>query len=119
MKQNSDSLLFDADDAYIGRRIKDAREEFGLTQEKLGDAVGVEANYINRLENGKKHASDQLLRRIGKVTCKPMSFFYGDAPLLKDSSDREKKIVLMFRDGSLYQKDLMEALMTVVLSISR
>ena len=111
MKQNSDSLLFDADDAYIGRRIKDAREEFGLTQEKLGDAVGVEANYINRLENGKKHASDQLLRRIGKVTCKPMSFFYGDAPLLKDFSERENS-------GSLYEKDLIEAIMNDVLSIS-
>lgn len=118
MKQNSDSLLFDADDAYIGRRIKDAREEFGLTQEKLGDAVGVEANYINRLENGKKHASDQLLRRIGKVTCKPMSFFYGDAPLLKDSSEREKRIVMMFRSGSLYEKDLIETIMNDVLSIS-
>lgn len=118
MKQNSDSLLFDADDAYIGRRIREAREEFGLTQEKLGDAVGVEANYINRLENGKKHASDKLLRRIGKVTCKPMSFFYGDAPLLKDSSEREKRIVLMFRSGSLYEKDLIETIMNDVLSIS-
>ena len=118
MKQNSDSLLFDADDAYIGRRIREAREEFGLTQEKLGDAVGVEANYINRLENEKKHASDKLLRRIGKVTCKPMSFFYGDAPLLKDSSEREKRIVLMFRSGSLYEKDLIETIMNDVLSIS-
>ena len=116
MGRNSGSVFSYADDAYIGRRVKEARDEFGLTQEKLATAVGVGTKHLNRVENGKKHGSDRLLKKIGRVTGKPLSFFYGDALLPKDASEEEMKILLMFRSATLDQKKTIKMFMQVVLN---
>lgn len=116
MGRNSGSVFSYADDAYIGRRVKEARDEFGLTQEKLANAVGVGTKHLNRVENGKKHGSDRLLKKIGRVTGKPLSFFYGDASLPKDVSEQEKDILLMFRSATSDQKRTIVIFMKSLLS---
>jgi transcriptional regulator with XRE-family HTH domain len=37
----------------VGRQIRTARRERGLTQEKLGERVGLDRKTINRAENGR------------------------------------------------------------------
>ena len=71
MEHNSDSSHSGLDYADIGCRVREARVEYGLTQEELAEDVGVDAKHISRIENGHKKGSDQLIRRIGEVTGKP------------------------------------------------
>lgn len=55
----------------IGARVKAAREQARLTQEKLAESVGVSVQYISDLERGKVGASVQTIIRIASVlhTC--------------------------------------------------
>lgn len=48
----------------IGERIKQLRERSGLSQEELGNRMGVTKSYISKLENGKKKLNkyDRILQ---------------------------------------------------------
>ncbi|MDQ0285871.1 repressor LexA [Desulfofundulus luciae] len=63
----------------IGKRIKIAREDRGLTQEQLGEKLGFTKTAINLYEKGKRRISIDDLKRISNVLGKPLSFFLGES----------------------------------------
>ena len=52
---------------FIGRRIREARKQNHLTQEKLAEAVEVTPCYIGILERGENYPSLELLARIAQI----------------------------------------------------
>lgn len=116
MEHNSDSSYSEPDYAEIGCRVREARREYGLTQEELANDVGVDSKHISRIENGRKQGSLQLIKRISEVTGKPLSFFYENAPLPEDASDKEKKILMKYRKATAQQKKLIESLIDAVIN---
>lgn len=56
-------------------RLKKLREESGLTQEELGEAVGLSSEYISLLEAGKRTPSIIALNRIARYFQKNISYF--------------------------------------------
>ena len=66
--------------SVIGRRLKEARQRAGLSQEKLGLEAGLEAESasarMNRYETGARYPTLELMERIGAVLGVPASFFY-------------------------------------------
>lgn len=61
----------------IGALIKRAREDAGMTQADLADAIGLTngAQSISRYERAETEVPVKRLRRIAETTQKPMSFF--------------------------------------------
>ena len=51
----------------IGARIKAAREQAHLTQEKLAEKVGVSVQYVSDLERGKVGASVSTVIRLSQT----------------------------------------------------
>ena len=100
----------------IGKKINRLRLQRGLTQEELANDVGVDPKHISRIENGSRNGSAQLIRKISEVTGKPLSFFYGNAPLPEDASDKEKKILMKYRKATAQQKKLIESLIDAVMN---
>ena len=45
----------------FGRRVKECREQIGMTQEELAILVGVEKQHISRMERGTRACSIDLL----------------------------------------------------------
>jgi transcriptional regulator with XRE-family HTH domain len=58
----------------LGRRIRVARTDSNLSQQRLAEAIGSDQSVISRLEAG-KDVSTFLLARIAKVTGKDIGFF--------------------------------------------
>ena len=116
MEHDSDSSHFGPDYAEIGCRVREARAEYGLTQEELASDIGVDPKHISRIENGRKHGSDQLIRRISEVTGKPLSFFYGNAPLPENASAKEIEILMKYRKATVQQQKLIESLIDAVIN---
>ncbi len=48
----------------LGQKIRELRESQNLTQEKLGDMIGVSQDYLSRIEQGKKNPTVNLLYKI-------------------------------------------------------
>ena len=66
-------LKIEIDKKSIGRRLKTARESFGLTQEKLSEEMGCTSKYISKVENGASAPSLPFVvaRHVskGRVNC--------------------------------------------------
>jgi len=116
MEHRSDSSHSGLKDAYIGCRVREARAEYGMTQEKVAGDVGVDSKHISRIENGRKYGSDQLIRRISEATGKPLSFFYGNEPMPDDASDTEKETLMEDRKATARQQKLIESLIKTVIN---
>ena len=48
----------------FGDRIRQLRQDKGLTQPELAEAMGIEQSYLSKLENGKSLPSNDVLNRI-------------------------------------------------------
>jgi transcriptional regulator with XRE-family HTH domain len=43
--------------ARFGKRLRDVREEAGISQEKLAEVAGVHRTYVSSVERGKRNVS--------------------------------------------------------------
>ncbi len=48
----------------LGKKVRQLREEAGISQEKLGELTGLDRTYISGIERGKRNPS---LRNIDKL----------------------------------------------------
>lgn len=64
----------------FARRLKEARIEAGLSQERLGLEAGLDpmsaSTRMNRYEQGKRVPSLELVERLGTVLNVPAAYFY-------------------------------------------
>lgn len=51
----------------IGKNIKLARKQAGLTQAEVSEKVGIHINYFARVERGEKRPSIETLLKIAKI----------------------------------------------------
>lgn len=81
----------------INTRVKEFREESGLTQQELADRVGVSRQTIYYLEKGDYNPSLTLSFKISEVLDKTLNEIFFRVPIIKDkieslSVKKSKKI---------------------------
>jgi transcriptional regulator with XRE-family HTH domain len=67
-------------DKHVGSRVRMRRVLVGLSQEKLGDSLGVTFQQVQKYEKGTNRIGASRLQQISKVLGVPVSFFFDDAP---------------------------------------
>lgn len=67
---------FDPIDVHVGQRLKQRRTMAGLSQEKLGTAVGVSFQMVQKYENGSCWVGASRLMKVAKALDVPVSWFF-------------------------------------------
>ncbi len=67
-------------DAHVGTRVRLRRTLLGLSQEKLGAALGLTFQQVQKYERGVNRIGASRLYSLSKVLDVPISFFYEDMP---------------------------------------
>ena len=67
-------------DVHVGSRVRLRRTMVGMSQEKLGDALGITFQQIQKYEKGANRVGASRLQEISRVLNTPISFFFEDAP---------------------------------------
>ncbi len=67
-------------DLYVGGRLRTARILAGLSQVKLGDALNVTFQQIQKYEKGTNRISASRLQAAARILALPVSHFFEDAP---------------------------------------
>ena len=67
-------------DQQVGARLRMQRMLVGMSQEKLGEALGVTFQQIQKYEKGSNRISASRLRQAAHVLEVPVEFFYEGAP---------------------------------------
>lgn len=64
----------------VGLRIRQARQQAGMTQAELGEAVDCSNNHISHIESGQTKVSLTLLLRLSYALDTSLDFFLLDTP---------------------------------------
>lgn len=88
----------------IGERIKKRRREFGISQEKLAEALGVTYQQVQRYENGTNSLNLENVQIIADALFVPVSYFFEPERPLKVAEEtaaylptEESKLLRYFR----------------------
>ena len=67
-------------DKYVGSRVRMRRMMLGMSQEKLGDALGLTFQQVQKYEKGTNRIGASRLQQISLILQVPVSFFFEGAP---------------------------------------
>jgi len=76
-------------DIHVGSRVRLRRTLLGLSQEKLGEAVGLTFQQIQKYERGANRIGASRLFELSRILDVPVSFFFDDMPESIQGPDRE------------------------------
>ena len=69
-------------DKHVGSRMRTRRLLAGMSQEKLGEALGITFQQIQKYEKGTNRISASRLQQAAKVLNVPVEYFYEGGPQL-------------------------------------
>jgi transcriptional regulator with XRE-family HTH domain len=67
-------------DKYVGSRVRMRRMMLSMSQEKLGDALGLTFQQVQKYEKGTNRIGASRLQQISTILQVPVSFFFEGAP---------------------------------------
>lgn len=74
-------------DLHVGGRIKLRRNFLGMSQEKLGKAIGLTFQQVQKYEKGTNRVGASRLFELSQVLSVPVSYFFEGAPADAKSGD--------------------------------
>ena len=69
-------------DKHVGSRVRMRRMMLAMSQEKLGDALGLTFQQVQKYEKGTNRIGASRLQQIAQILQVPVSFFFEGAPNL-------------------------------------
>jgi transcriptional regulator with XRE-family HTH domain len=69
-------------DKHVGSRVRMRRMMIGMSQEKLGDALGLTFQQVQKYEKGTNRIGASRLQQISHILQVPVAFFFEGAPTL-------------------------------------
>ncbi len=83
-------------DVHVGSRVRLRRTLLGMSQEKLGEAIGLTFQQVQKYERGANRIGASRLFDLSRVLDVPVSFFFDDMPvsdeaMLAASSSTEER----------------------------
>jgi transcriptional regulator with XRE-family HTH domain len=69
-------------DKHVGSRVRMRRMMVGMSQEKLGDALGLTFQQVQKYEKGTNRIGASRLQQISNILQVPVAFFFEGAPSL-------------------------------------
>ncbi|MGR3783211.1 MAG: helix-turn-helix domain-containing protein [Albimonas sp.] len=78
-------------DAHVGKRVRHRRWMMGMTQQQLGDMVGIKFQQIQKYETGMNRISASRLWDIAKALDVPINYFFEglESESLADAAEAE------------------------------
>ena len=67
-------------DKHVGSRVRMRRMMLGMSQEKLGNALGLTFQQVQKYEKGTNRIGASRLQQIAHIVQVPVSFFFEGAP---------------------------------------
>lgn len=68
-------------DIHVGSRVRLRRTLLGLSQEKLGEALGLTFQQVQKYERGANRIGSSRLYRLSRILDVPVAFFFDELPM--------------------------------------
>ena len=87
-------------DIYVGSRVRMRRKMLGLSQEKLGEKLGITFQQIQKYEKGTNRVGASRLQAMSTALDVPVSFFFPDTAPGADGAGMQE-------EGAAFMMDFM------------
>jgi transcriptional regulator with XRE-family HTH domain len=77
-------------DAHVGSRVRLRRMLLGMSQERLGESMGLTFQQVQKYEKGVNRIGASRLFQISKILDVPVHFFFEEAPYVGDADGARK-----------------------------
>jgi transcriptional regulator with XRE-family HTH domain len=67
-------------DVHVGKRLRLRRTLLGMSQERLGEQLGLTFQQVQKYERGVNRIGSSRLFELGQILDVPVSFFFDDMP---------------------------------------
>jgi transcriptional regulator with XRE-family HTH domain len=67
-------------DIHVGKRLRLRRTLLGMSQERLGESLGLTFQQVQKYERGANRIGSSRLFELGQILDVPVSFFFDDMP---------------------------------------
>jgi transcriptional regulator with XRE-family HTH domain len=67
-------------DKHVGNRVRMRRKMLNMSQQKLGDGIGLTFQQVQKYEKGTNRIGASRLQQIARVLSVPVPFFFEGAP---------------------------------------
>jgi transcriptional regulator with XRE-family HTH domain len=82
-------------DIYVGNRVRMRRKMIGLSQEKLGDKLGITFQQIQKYEKGTNRIGASRMHAMADALEVPISYFFPDTSTAEGSGMQEEGAAFM------------------------
>ncbi len=94
-------------DVHVGQRLRLRRTLLGMSQEKLGDAVGLTFQQIQKYERGANRIGASRLYMFSRILDVPVSYFFEELPSQIRTHEGQLEIGLSDRSQDILERDPM------------
>ena len=77
-------------DTFVGSRLRMRRKMLGMSQEKLGNELGITFQQIQKYEKGTNRIGAGRLQNISEILDVPVSYFFPPSEAPNDQSDNDQ-----------------------------
>ncbi len=100
-------------DAHVGSRVRLRRTLLGMSQEKLGEALGLTFQQVQKYERGVNRIGASRLFDLARVLDVPISFFFDDMPDTMGNGASRRSFGFAegqegFEDDTLHRRETLE-----------
>lgn len=102
-------------DKRIGKRVKERREQLGLTQAQLAEKLGVAVNYVSTIERGASFPRcEKLIQLLNALECSADAIFQD--VLEHDCSFRASELSMMLQEISSEERDRILSILELLIT---
>ncbi|OBZ94952.1 Cro/Cl family transcriptional regulator [Pararhizobium polonicum] len=87
-------------DVHVGSRIRFRRTMLGLSQEKLGDSLGITFQQVQKYEKGTNRVGASRLQNIASTLSVPIAFFFEETAISAGEGPNEISDISVFISSS-------------------
>ncbi len=92
-------------DVHVGSRVRLRRTMLGMSQEKLGQAISLTFQQVQKYERGTNRIGSSRLFELSKVLDVPVSFFFDDMSPEVAGESRGRPAGFSEDEGAAYETD--------------
>lgn len=116
-------------DVHVGSRIRLRRTMLGMSQEKLGDSLGITFQQVQKYEKGANRVGASRLQHIAEILNVPIPFFFEGSPGAIDDDNRQEStsdfmnskecVALAAAFSAIEDKRVRQSILSLVRSLSK
>lgn len=101
-------------DTHVGKRLRQRRTILGLSQEAVGNAIGVTFQQIQKYERGVNRIGSSRLFEFSKILSVPVAYFFDDmvtVPVASESAPVAgvaEEVAAPFEHEKMYSRETLE-----------